>query len=52
MDDDFPNLDFIYNYYYLQVSFTSKHADEMVISHSIQVNKIFNKKFRLYTEAL
>ena len=53
VDDDFSDLDFISNYYYLQVSFTSKHPDEMGISHSIQANQIFNTKIPfIYNEVL
>lgn len=44
VDDDFTDLDFISNYYYLQVSFTGKRPHEMGVSQSIHDNQIFNTK--------
>ncbi|TEA54627.1 hypothetical protein EZE46_05740 [Bacillus sp. BH2] len=44
IDDDFTEIDFVSNYYYLQISFTHKHPDEMGISESIRTNPIFNTK--------
>ncbi|MCU4843719.1 hypothetical protein OB992_07030 [Bacillus cereus] len=50
IDDDFSDLDFIRNYYYLQVSFTGKRPDEIGISQSIQTNQIFNTKIPFIIE--
>ncbi|MES9665777.1 hypothetical protein [Bacillus nitratireducens] len=50
IDDDFSDLDFIRNYYYLQVSFTGKRPDEMGLSQSIQTNQIFNTKIPFIIE--
>lgn len=44
IDDDFSEINFVDNYYYLQVSFTHKHPGEMGLSTSIANNKIFNTK--------
>ncbi|ASN71431.1 hypothetical protein [Bacillus toyonensis] len=44
VDDDFSDLDFISNYYYLQISFTGKRPHEMGIEQSIHDNQIFNTK--------
>lgn len=44
IDDDFTEVDFVNNYYYLQISFTHKHPGEMGILHSIDINKIFETK--------
>jgi hypothetical protein len=44
IDDDFSKIDFVSNYYFLQVSFTNKHPGEMGISESIHVGKFFETK--------
>ncbi|MCI4252498.1 hypothetical protein MRP26_26635 [Bacillus sp. CCB-MMP212] len=44
IDDDFTEIDFVSNYYYLQISFTYKKPDEMGITESIRTNPIFNTK--------
>lgn len=50
IDDDFSDLDFISNYYYLQVSFTDKRPGEMGIAQSIETNQIFNTKIPFIIE--
>ncbi|MFJ8529988.1 hypothetical protein [Bacillus sp. NPDC094106] len=44
IDDDFSGVDFINNYYYLQVSFTHKRQGEMGVTTSINNNKVFETK--------
>jgi hypothetical protein len=44
IDDDFSEIDFVLNYYFLQISITHKHPGEMGISESIRVGKIFETK--------
>ncbi|MDR4983593.1 hypothetical protein RGU74_07725 [Bacillus cereus] len=44
IDDDFSNLDFISNYYYLQIGFTNKKTDQMGVTESIISNTIFKTK--------
>ncbi|WP_242221538.1 hypothetical protein [Bacillus cereus group sp. BfR-BA-01380] len=44
IDDDFSSIDFITNYYYLHISCTGKHHDEMGISASVDNNEIFKTK--------
>ncbi|OJE45022.1 hypothetical protein BAQ49_07650 [Bacillus proteolyticus] len=50
IDDDFSGINFVDNYYYLQVSFTHKQPDEMGVSESIQTNKIFETKIPFMIE--
>ncbi|HFR4148744.1 TPA: hypothetical protein ACHVJ6_002566 [Bacillus cereus] len=50
IDDDFSKVDFVDNYYYLQVSFTHKHSGEMGVSESINRNKIFETKIPFIIE--
>jgi hypothetical protein len=44
VDDDFSGIDFVSNFYFLEISFTHKHPGEMGISESIRVGKIFETK--------
>ncbi|MGK8427693.1 hypothetical protein OF864_22490 [Bacillus cereus] len=44
IDDDFSNLDFVTNYYFLQISFTNKQPGVMGLSQSIYNNEIFKSK--------
>ncbi|MGH0787833.1 hypothetical protein ACQVTU_08695 [Bacillus cereus] len=50
IDDDFSKVDFVDNYYYLQVSFTHKHPGEMGVSESMNRNKIFETKIPFIIE--
>ncbi len=44
VDDDFLDIDFISNYYFLQMSFTHKHLGEMGLDESVYVGKFFETK--------
>ncbi|MGE6551316.1 hypothetical protein ACQKFK_20575 [Bacillus mycoides] len=44
IDDDFSEIDFVSNYYFLQINFTYKHPSEMGIIASLYANQIFNTK--------
>lgn len=50
IDDDFSGINFVDNYYYLQISFTHKRPDEIGISESIRTNKIFETKIPFMIE--
>lgn len=44
IDDDFSGIDFVLNYYFLQMGFTSKHPGVMGISESLHIGKFFETK--------